>query len=255
MGVLLCLALVLLLVSSSCASDEREEILVFAAASLTDVMKTLGQQFAQSEGVKVRFNLGGSTNLAQQIIRNAPADALILAGPEPMNNLEERGLIASDTRVDLLTNELVVVGRAGVADKMGIHSLEDLASADVRVAIANPDLAPAGWYAREALQNLGLWQRLQPRLVPSLDVRVALGYVETGNVDAGIVYRTDTLKGEGLEILAPIPEESHSPIVYPAGVVGRSRHGEAARKFLEYLRGGEARETFREYGFIPRDAQ
>ena len=247
MGVLLCLALALLLAVSSCGSDEQEEILVFAAASLADVMERISHEFAGEEGVRVRFNLGGSTALAQGIVHGAPADAFISAGPQPMDLLEEQGFLVADTRVDILTNELVLVGRASE----GIASVDDLVTTGARVAIADPELAPAGRYAREALQSLKVWQRLEPRLVPGPNVRVALGYVETGNVDAGIVYRTDFLASEGLEILAQIPPESHSPILYPAAVVHPSQHVDPAQKFLDFLRSAEAGEVFREHGFIP----
>ena len=245
--------LVLLVVATSCGRDEEDEIVVFAASSLTEVMEQLGLYFAENEGIKVRFNPGGSTALAQQIIRGAPADAFVFAGPQPMVMLDERGLIAPDSIVELLGNELVLIAKSSTVDKTGISSIEELAYADFRVTIADPDLAPAGRYAREALQNLGLWQWIEHRLVFGLDVRVTLGYVETGNVDAAIVYRTDAQIVEGLEVLASIPKESHSPIVYPAGVVGRSSHVAAARKFLLFLQGDKARETFQEYGFIPHN--
>ena len=251
MGPLIWIALCLLLAASSCAGDDREEVLVFAAASLTDVMDRLGERYAESERVKVIFNLGGSTDLAQQIIRGAPADAFVSAGPWPMDELETRGLLLEGSRVDLLTNELVLVGRPGAAEELEISSVEDLAEIDARVAIADPELAPAGRYAREALENLGLWELIRSRLVFGLNVRFTLGYVESGNVDVGIVYRTDTRILEGIEILAPFPEGTYPIIVYPSGVVKRSRHAEAASRFLAYLQGDEARDTFREYGFTP----
>ena len=245
----------ILLMTFSCGADEREEILVFAAASLSDAMDRLGKRFTEIEGVSVRFNLGASTALAQQIIRGAPADGFISAGPRPMTMLDGRGLISADTRRDLLTNHLVLVGDADIAAKLGITSVEDLAIADVRVAIADPDLAPAGRYAREALQNLGLWERLEPRLVFGFDVRVALGYVESGNVDVGIVYGTDAEIATGLEVLGLVPEESYPPIVYPAAVVARSNHVDATRRFLAYLTTEEAKETFRQYGFTPSNQE
>jgi molybdate transport system substrate-binding protein len=250
---LMALLMALLIVATSCGSDEEDEIVVFAAASLTGVMERLGLYFAETEGIKVRFNHGGSTALAQQIIRGAPADAFVFAGPQPMVMLDERGLIVPDSTVEILENELVLIAKSPTVDKTEISSIEELADADFRVAIADPDLAPAGRYAREALQNLGLWRRLEDRLVFGFDVRVTLGYVETGNVDAAIVYRTDAQIVEGLEVLASIPKESHSPIVYPAGVVGRSSHIVAAQQFLLFLQGDRARETFQEYGFIPHN--
>jgi len=239
---------------SACGGQDREEILVFGAASLTDVLQELGGQFTDAEGVEVRFNLEGSTGLAQQIIRGAPGDVFISAGPLPMDALEERGLVVPGTRRDILTNELVLVGRSKSVEELGIGSVEDLAEADLSVAIADPDLAPAGTYAREAFQNLELWRRLEPRLVFGADVRVTLSYVETGNVDVGVVYRTDAAASEDLAVLAAIPSESHTPIVYPAGVIEGSRHREAAQKFLQYMVSEVARETFREHGFLPTDS-
>ena len=251
MRVLLGLVLVLGLVASSCGDRQREEILVFAAASLTDVLERLSEQFNAKEDVEVHFSLGGSTGLAQQIVRHAPADAFVSAGRLPMDMLEEEGRLAQDTRVDLLTNELVLVGRVGVSEEAPITSLSALVNSDVRLAIADPDLAPAGWYAREALKDLGLWSRLEPRLVPALNVRFALGYLEAGIVEVAIVYRTDLAISTDVEVLAAIPKDSHPTIVYPAAVMEGSRHGEAAVKFLAYLSTEEARGTFLEYGFIP----
>ena len=247
----LSLALILLLVGTSCGSDEREEILVFAAASLTDVMEHLGQRFAETDGVKVSFNLGGSTALAQQIVRGAPADAFVSAGPEPMERLEIGGHLVLDSKVILLTNELVLIGARDKSDRLGIEFVEDLADADVRLAIADPDLAPAGAYAKEALENLGLWHEVEGRVVPASNVRVALGYVETGNVGVGIVYRTDSQLSDDLKVISTIPVESYAPIVYPAAVLKRSQHEGAARRFLEFLKGEHARDIFREFGFVP----
>ncbi len=254
-GGILILAISFLLAASSCGGGDGEEILVFAAASLTDVVERLGEEYTEKEGVKVSFNVGGSTTIAQQIIRGAPADAIISAGPRPMDALEERGLIIPGTRFDLLTNQLVLVGSTAMAEKGEIASLDDLAGSGASVAIADPDLAPAGRYAREALENLGLWEDLELRIVPSAGVRVALGYVKTGSVDAGIVYRTDLGTTEGVVILATISDESHSPIVYPAGVVEGSKHGEAARRFLAFLKSPDAWDTFRKYGFTPNDVE
>ena len=251
MRAFLLVAFALFLLGSSCRSADGDEILVFAAASLTEVMDELRLEFTRSTGVEVNLNLGGSSALAQQIIRGAPADAFVSAGALPMDKLDEKGRIIPDTRVDLLTNELVVVGSSDEAAKSEISSVEDLAGADVRVAIADPDLAPAGRYTREALSSLGLWQRLKPQLVFSSNVRVALGYVETGNADLGIVYQTDMGIGRGLEVLVAIPRDSHSLILYPGAVLDRSDHVEAAREFLLFLKSEEAAETFRAHGFIP----
>ena len=251
MRVGLCFLLAYFIIAPSCASGDSEEILVSAAASLTDVMERLGQRYSETGGIEVNFNFGGSAALAQQIIRGAPVDVFVFAGPQPMEMLAERGLIATDTAVVLLTNQLVLVARPSEAENLGIASVFDLAGADIRVAIADPDLAPAGEYAREALRNLGLWEELEPRVVPSPDVRVALGYVETGSVDVGIVYRTDAQTSEDVRTIAPVPDDSYPMIGYPAGLVRRSTRGEAGRSFLAYLTSEEAQEIFLSYGFIP----
>lgn len=255
MSVLFAVTLVLLLVTSSCGNDEEESILVFAAASLADVMEELGQEFTEREGIEVSFNLGGSTELAQLIVRGAPADLFLSAGSQPMLRLEERNLILPDSGVDLLSNELVLVGGPDLAQADEIASVEDLAGSDKRVAIAAPDLAPAGWYAREALMNLGLWEQIEPRTIPAPNVRVAMSYVETGNVDVGIVYHTDAQISEGLEILAPIPLDSYPPIVYPAIIVRRSPNVDSARRFLSFLTSDIVQETFRRCGFIPHNSR
>ena len=255
MSVLLAVALVLLLVTSSCKSDGEDSILVFTAASLADVMEELGQEFTKREGIEVSFNLGGSTELAQLIVRGAPADLFLSADSQPMLRLEERNLILPDSRVDLLSNKLVLVGSLRLAEADEIDSVEDLAGSDKKVAIAAPDLAPAGWYAREALMNLGLWEQVEPRTVPAPNVRVAMSYVETGNVDVGIVYYTDVQISKDLEILASIPSDVHPPIVYPAIIVESSPNLNSARRFLSFLTGDTAQETFRRYGFIPHNSR
>ena len=243
-------SLPLILAGPSCR-DDREELLVFSAASLTDVVQEIGDRFTESEEIPVAFNFGGSTPLGQQIIRGAPADVFLSAGAAPMDRLDDRGLLRSDSRVDLLTNKLVLVAEPDRAKRLGIKSLNDLAIADVRVAIADPELAPAGKYAKEAMQALGLWEKVEERVVYSPDVRAALAYVDTGNVDAGIVYQTDARTDPGLEVLALLPVQSHTPIVYPVAVIGRSSRSQAGEKFLKYLQSEEARLVFLEYGFSP----
>ena len=240
----------LLLAMASCGGDDREELLVSAAASLTGVMERLGKQYTAVEGVRVKFNLGGSTPVAQQIIRGAPADAFVSAGLGPMERLEAEGLIDAGSRVDLLTNQLVVVGPPGVS-RTGHRTVQGLLVGYGRVAIADPDLAPAGHYAREALQNLGIWEELESRVVYGTDVRVALRYVETRNVDLGIVYLTDALANDDVTIFWTIPKDSYSSIVYPAAVLAGSKHLRAARGFLEFLQSPQAGATFREFGFVP----
>jgi len=248
---LLYVTLFLVLLASSCGGEEREELLVFTAASLTDVMGPIADKFAEQDGTKVNLSFGGSAALAQQVIRGASSDVFIFAGPGPVERLEEHGHLAPNTLVNILTNDLVLVVRASKAQDLGISSLDDLVDSDFLIAIADPDLAPAGNYVKEALEYMGLWDDLEGHLIRGFDVRVAVGYVETGNVDVAIVYRTDTTTSNNLAIVGSVPKESHSPIVYPAGIVEGSDHAQAARRFLMYLQGETAKGMFREYGFVP----
>ena len=247
----LILSLLFVSAAASCGDGERDEILVFAAASLTDALTELGDRFALEEGTQVRLNLGGSASLAQQILRGAPADAFIAAGPWPMDTLGKRGVLVEGTRADLLTNRLVIAGTAAAAETLDISVPEDLAGADVRIAIADPDLAPAGRYARQALTDLGLWERLEPRLVFASNVRVALTYLETRNVDVSIVYLTDLRASESLTAIVTFPPETHSPIAYPAAALKRSPVPERAAEFISFLRSEAARQTFLDHGFLP----
>ena len=248
MRALLGLALAAALTAAACGNGEREEVLVFVAASLTDAMERLEREFAEVEGIRVKRNVGGSGSLARQIVRGAPADVFISAGDQPMDLLQDRDMLAPGTRMALLSNDLVLVAARG---DTRLASVEDLAAADVRVAIADPDLAPAGVYAREALQSMGLWEALGPRTILGQDVRAALGYVRTGNVDAAIVYKTDVAEGQGLDVVASFPAGSHAPILYPGAVLSRSSHQDAALAFLTYLSEERGRQALRDFGFVP----
>ncbi len=248
------LSLVLALALPACGSA-RGGILVSAAASLTGVMEELGQRFEELEGIQVRFNFGGSASLAQQIIKGAPVDVFLSAGPIPMDRLETAGLLAEGTRVDLLTNRLVLAARSkdfaaqsAAAEGPGLLDRLLRPDGDYRIAIADPDLAPAGTYAEEALRNLGYWKALEGRLVYGPDVRAALAYVQTGNLDFGIVYGTDAMAA-GLVSAADIPPESHSPILYPSALIKDSDRPGSAAKFLEFLQSPEGVSIFERWGF------
>ena len=195
----LTLALMLL---TGCARPDGDELLVFAAASMADAMEEIGERFGEETGTKVVFSFGGSQALAQQIASGAPADVFVAAGRPPMDFLVSRNAV--DVVEDAVVhNELVVAVREGFPD---LGSMSDLAGPAVgKVAIADPDLAPAGIYGREALGRLGLWELLLPALVFGADVRAALAYLESGNVDAALVYATDAREAPGVRALDIVP--------------------------------------------------
>lgn len=242
-------ALALLLTASllGCSGSD-DELLVFAAASLRDALEEVGEEFHESHGIRVLYSYGGSVAMAQQLARGAPADLFLSAGPGPMDSLERQGLLEPGTRVDLLGNVLVVVAGEGVSESLS--EPRGLLAPEVRrLAVADPQLAPAGAYAREALQSLGLWAQLEPKLVFGGDVRTVLAYVESGDADAAVVYGTDARISPDLRILWTFAPDTHSPLVYPAAALRDAGNAEGARLFLEFLQASEAGEVFDRFGF------
>ena len=228
--------------------SEPERLLVFAATSLINAIEEIRPAFQEKEGIELAVSYGGSQMLAQQIVQGAPADLFISAGEGPVGLLAGRDLTDGGAR-SLASNDLVVVSRmAGTP----LESIEDLASGLVgRIAIADPDLAPAGAYARESLVNLGLWESLADKLVLSPNVRVALAYVEAGNADAALVYRTDAMASSGLRVLDIVPTDTYSTVVYPAVLIRGSGGRERAELFVDHLQTPSVREVFARYGFLP----
>jgi molybdate transport system substrate-binding protein len=210
-------------------------------------MDEIEEAFETRSGVEVAVSYGASQMLAQQIARGAPADMFISAGESPVEFLSGRGLLEPAV-TNLLTNRLVLVVRPAVASD--ITSM-DLLNAPVveRVAIADPELAPAGRYARDSLTRLGLWDGLQRKLVFGPDVRATLAYVESGNADAALVYATDARAGRNIEVLDVVPADSYPRIVYPVAVVRMEEQRAATIEFLDFLRSAAARAIFVKHGF------
>ncbi len=222
-------------------------LVVSVAASLSDVMSELAQRHERATGQAVRLNVAGSNFVARQIVEGAKADAFVSADETQMDLVERAGRLVPGTRVDLLTNQLVVVGRPGSALKNGAPST--LASLDVRrVALGNPDSVPAGVYARRWLEGRGVWAQVAPKVVPTMTVRAALSAARAGRVDAAVVYATDARSEPSVPVLFRVPPTEAPPIVYPAAVVmGPNRV--AAQRFVAYLQSAEAGAVFQAAGF------
>ena len=243
-----CVSLLVAVLACTSGRDERTEVLVFAAISLSNALEEIGRSFEKQGNVDVAFSYGGSQMLAQQIAKGAPADVFISAGESPVEFLSEKELVEPDV-VRIISNRLVVVTRSG---DVTLEALGELTTgAGQRVAIADPDLAPAGRYAQESLTHLGLWEELQASLVFGADSRATLTYVETGNADIAILYETDARTARGVLILDVVPPESYSPIVYPAVVVSRSQEKTAAAEFVRFLGSESSAAAFRKHGFAP----
>lgn len=224
------------------------EVNVYAAASLTDVMKEIAANYEKESTDKIVFNFGASSLLARQIIERAPADIFFSADEAKMDDLQKAGLIVTDTRRDLLSNSLVLV--VPNDSKLAIASPDELLTKVQKIAIADPRAVPAGIYTKEYLSGLGLWDKLQSKMVPTENVRAALAAVESGNVDAGFVYKTDANISKKVKIAFSVPVEKGPAILYPIAIVNEAKNKSAAEGFSQYLESAKARTLFERYGFI-----
>ncbi|EKN69208.1 putative molybdate-binding lipoprotein [Neobacillus bataviensis LMG 21833] len=227
------------------APKKDVELTISAAASLQDALTEITDNFSEkNKQIIINYNFGASGALQQQISQGAPVDLFFSAAEDKFEKLVSEGLIESG--VNLVGNELVLVVPKGA--KKEIKSFADLPKAD-KLSIGTPEVVPAGSYAKEALTNLKVWNSVAEKVVPAKDVRQVLTYVETGNVDAGMVYKTDALTSTKVEIAATAGEKTHTPIVYPVGIIKASSHPKEAMLFYEYLQTKEAMKVFEKYGF------
>lgn len=225
------------------------DITVSAAASLNNALKEIKTEFEKNnKNIHISTNLGGTGALQQQIIQGAPVDIFISAAKDKFVTLINKGLISKDKSKDLLGNELVLI--TNKQNPAPIHSLEDLADSRVKkIAIGIPESVPAGQYAMQTLRKIRISKKIQPKIVQTKDVRQVLTYVETGSVDAGLVYTTDAKISTKVKTVAVAPSGSHDPIIYPAGIINESKHKKEAAIFFEFLQSKTAKKIFEKYGF------
>ena len=235
------------------ASPDRP-LLVSAAVSLTGVLETLVADHERRTGTAVELNLSASTVLAAQIIAGASVDLFISADLFQMDRVAAAGLIRAETRVDLLSNQLVIVMPADTAAAM-TSSATLLEPVFGRIAVGDPAGVPVGVYARAYLEAAGLWDALRDRMVPARSARAALATVETGVVDAGIVYRTDAMSSNDVRVVFEVPVAEGPAIAYPAALTTLATNPKAAERLLAYLQGPDARVVFEQAGFIVQEAR
>jgi molybdate transport system substrate-binding protein len=247
-------SVILTLCLTACSATSGEDrpdgpLVVSAASSLTNVMERLVRAYEREADTRVELNLAASSTLAAQLIAGAPVDLFISADLFQMDRVAAAGVIRLETRVELLSNQLVVVAPADAT--MQVTSPASFLEPDFgRIAIADPQGVPAGVYARTYLESIGLWASLQDRLVPTRNVRAALATVQAGNVDAGIVYRTDVPSAPGVTVVFEVPVAEGPAIAYPAALTTRATHTASAERLLAYLQGPEASGVFEAAGFI-----
>lgn len=222
---------------------------VSAAASLTDALREIGTRYSAESGDTVLFNFGASSLLARQITEYAPADLFISADEQWMDRLQQRGFIANKSRKSILSNTLVIIVPSD--SPLKINSPGDLVDPAIRaVAVAEPSTVPAGIYAKEYLRKAKVWDRITGKIIPTDNVRSALAAVESGNVETGIVYKTDALISRAVRVAYEVPAGLGPKISYPVAIVADSKEKQSAQRFLDYLQSAGARETFKKYGFL-----
>lgn len=241
--------LLLALAVGPTVGEEGKPILVFAAASLTEVLPQVGERFTADSGVPVRYSFAGSSTLARQIEQGAAADVFVSADVDWVAYLEAKRLLDPDSRRVFATNRLVAITPAD-AD-VTVEALTDLpARFRGRLAIADPAHVPAGRYAMQALTALGVWDALAGRLAVAGDVRGALTYVERGACDLGVVYATDARMSRRVRTVAVFPDSLHDPIRYVAGAATDARPGASA---FVVLLARSVPDILREAGFTPTE--
>ena len=227
-------------------------VLVFAAASLTDALKEIAASWEIAGGESVVFNFAASSLLARQIREGAPADLFLSSDEAQMDGLKRAGLVVPGTRRSVLSNTLVVVVPAD--STLRIASERDLAGKGVeRIALAEPTSVPVGVYSKKFFERVGIWDALTPKVVPTENARATLAAVESGNVDAGIVYRTDAAISKHVRIAFEIPAAMGPAISYPFALVKGAPRETEARRFLAYIGSPAARAVFVRYGFLVKD--
>ena len=222
---------------------------VSAASSLTDALHDIAGLYQRETHDTLLFDFGASSTLARQIAEGAPSDVFLSADELKMDQLQQRGYIVKASRRSILSSTLVIIVPSD--SNLKINGPEDLAdNAISTIAVAEPQSVPAGIYAKEYLRKNHVWDRIKEKLIPTENVRAALAAVESGNVQAGIVYRTDALISRSVRIAFEVPIAEGPKISYPVAIVGDSKQKAAAQKFIDFLQSPAAQEVFRKYGFI-----
>lgn len=232
------------------ATAQPDRLLVFAAASVKNAMDDVATAYEKDHEVDVRVNYAGSSTLARQIEHGAPAAVFISANQDWMDRLEAHDRIDGDSRIDLLANALVLVAPADsdVALTIGPGFFIAEALGEGYLAVANTAAVPAGIYARQALESLGVWTRLSGRVAQADDVRAALALVARGETQLGVVYASDALADDNVRVVDTFAADRHDPIVYPAATIAGDDNPKA-RSFLTYLQTDGAGRIFEKWGF------
>ncbi len=239
-------------------ANQSTQLTVSAAASLQDVIEDIEPLYQQKHPqTEIIYNFGSSGSLQRQIEQGAPVDVFISAASKQMNTLEKQDILLTETRRNLLKNQMVLVtSETNAKNNPKFDNFDDLTSQTITtIALGEPDSVPAGKYAQEVLTSFKIADKVTPKAVYGKDVRQVLNYVATGNADAGIVYRTDVQVADNVKIVATAPENTHSPVIYPIAVIKNSQHPEEATDLIKFFTTPQVKEIFEENGFIAVDSK
>ena len=233
---------------------KQQEIYVLAAASMTDAIQEIGANYEKEhKNIKLVYSFGSSGALQTQIEQGAPADVFISAAQKQMNVLDKKDLLDKSTRKDLVENKIVLI--VPTKSNLKINSLSDLASDKVtKIALGEPNAVPVGQYSEEIFSKLNILDNVKSKAVYASDVRQVLSWVETGEVDCGLVYATDAAISDKVKVLFEAPGDTHKPIIYPVAMLKSSSHQEEAKDFINYLTNNESKTVLEKYGFTPSHA-
>lgn len=249
LALVLALSMIIMTGCGGSEEEEKAEVTVLAAASLTDALDEIIAEYEKDADCTITPSYAGSGDLVQQIEGGAPCDIFISASKSNMDQLEEGDYIDTDTRQDMLVNTLTLIS---TIEKKDVVTMDSLTSDEVgTIALGEPETVPAGKYATQVLDNLDITSQLTDKIVYAKDVRAVLDYVETGNADCGFVYRTDALMMDDEKgvIIGDVDENLHDAIVYPAAILKDAPQADFAADFYEFLQSDFAKEVFEKYGF------
>ncbi|BDH61537.1 molybdate ABC transporter substrate-binding protein [Lysinibacillus sp. PLM2] len=235
--------------STTDADSDKKVILVSAASSLKEVLEEMVVEFqTQHKGIEVKFNFAASGTLKQQIEQGAPVDIFISASVDKFEELKDQSYIEDE--IQLVSNELVLITSTNNQNLNQLLDIRKMKGNEFeKISIGTPSIVPAGDYAKQALMNLGIFDDIQDKIVYAKDVRQVLTYVETENVQAGFVYKTDAITSNKVKVIGNVGPEYHDPINYPAGILRNSKYPEESKLFLEYLNSEAVNSIWMKNGF------
>ena len=238
-----------IVISYPVVAQSHSKLLVSAAASLKEVLEEIKPLYQQSKAnINISYNFGSSGALQQQIEQGAPADIFISAAKKQVDALEQKGLVVSGTRNIIAKNRLVLVVPKNAVGITSFYNLKD--SKVKKIAIGEPRSVPAGQYGQQVLEKLKIWSEIKSKLVFANNVRQVLAFVESGNTDAGLVYKTDAKISNQVKAVVAADEKYHSAIIYPLVVIKSSKNVDAAKEFSQFLSSDQSQAVFKKYGFI-----